>query len=248
MLNVRNHGFGLIELMVATTLSLILLAALLSLYTATAAGSHAQFRLARLNHELHAIAGLIRKDLRRAGYWAADPGVQDALHNPFVSNGFELRLGAHSDEAGNSCVLLAYDLNRDGLIGVGSAGPGGAEFSDANVEQFGFRLHDGAVEMRSGGATFDCNSGSWQDVSTSLIQITRLEFDLNTRCLNLDDPTSACMTTNPEPATHASTWLRSVVVTLEAQWATDPQLSSRLETRVRLRNDAVYPPAAGAAP
>lgn len=76
------------------------------------------------------------------------------------------------------CILYSYDRNGDGAQGVGSAGTPGPMQNTANVEQFGIRWNGTAIETRVGGATYSCDSPSWEDLTTADIRVTRLAFNM----------------------------------------------------------------------
>jgi hypothetical protein len=126
-------------------------------------------------------------ELRRAGGHEAgviadeDEFTTSYTNNPFTSDGHNLALGSCSSNICD-CVIYSYDLNRDGLVGV-STNPAATLVdvdieNTANVEQFGFRLNGGTLEMRRSRSAiantgFDCTSstGMWQDLTDPEITI-----------------------------------------------------------------------------
>lgn len=132
-----EQGFTLPEVMLAMTFgSLIALAAaktlpVLSQQTADA-GRHYRLELV-----LRQLAFGIEKDLRRSGFCAGD------------CQGQPLAIGNAAGEAPGSCVIVAYDLNRNGRW---------EKAGDA--EYFGFRLRAGALEGQRG--VTQCSGPGWE--------------------------------------------------------------------------------------
>lgn len=234
-----NHsGFSLTELMVGSTAGLLVIATALHLYALNVRAATDTLRVSRLNQELRATLDLLRNDLRRAGYWAGEPGITQPLDNPFHGPGNDLALGNAAGESAGSCILYSYDVNGDRLIGVGPAGTVDATASTANLEQFGFRLRNAQVQMRNGGTPFSCAGGSWQAVSDPDTAITRLQFTLLTECINLPDTTQPCNTGAP------GLLRRRVHIAIEGRVRSNPGIVQRLDTTVSIANDrliAIHP-------
>lgn len=190
----RQAGLTLVELMIASVISLIALAAVVTAYSATARHSSLQLQSMHLRQQVYGIVHLIGRDVRRAGYWRFDPAQHPPAANPFQAGENRLRVEALPGETTNSCILLAYDLDGDGQVGVGQCPSGRCATStdDDNVEQFGFRLRDGAVQGRYGGTSLACDSGYWQAVSDPDVEVTRLLFELHEHCLNLAEASRPC--------------------------------------------------------
>jgi prepilin peptidase dependent protein B len=143
---------------------------------------------------------LIGRDLRRAGYWHFDPAQRSPAENPFQNDENHLRSGALPDEGAESCILLAYDLDADGLVGIGQCRNGHCPplSDDDNVEQFGFRLRNRAVQSRYGGTGLACGSGYWQSLNDPDIEITQLRFGLHAHCINLAQADDPCRESLPQ--------------------------------------------------
>lgn len=236
MLN--QSGFSLTELMVGSTAGLLVIATTLHLYALNVRATADTLRVSRLNQELRGTLDLLRGDLRRAGYWAGEPGDTQPLDNPFHSSGNDLALGQAGGEAADSCILYSYDVNGDRLVGVGPSGTADAISSTVNLEQFGFRLRNGQVQMRNGGTPFSCAGGSWQAVSDPDTAITRLQFTLLDDCISLLDTAQPCVAGDP------GVLRRRVRVAIEAHVRSDPAIVQRLDTTVSIANDkliAVHP-------
>jgi prepilin peptidase dependent protein B len=237
--------------MVGMTVGVLVLSATSAVYLLTIRSAAENLRSTRLNQELRAVIEIMQLDVRRAGYWAfpdaADPA--DPADNPFQSTirgiDNDLRTGNFGAEPSNSCLTYSYDLNANSTIGFcnGCATGGGpfdgAPYDRSNVEMFGFRLRDGAIQMRTRRAsgselTFDCNSGFWQAITSEDVHIDMLRFVVTTRATNLNpDKTSVddCETGD------LCRQMRTVDVRLTGRLAEDPDVRQTLTARVSIRND-----------
>ncbi len=229
----RQRGVTLVELMIAGAISLVALSAALTVYSATARHTTLQLRSAHLHQQVLGILHLVSRDLRRAGYWHFDPAQRSPADNPFQSSENRVRSGAFGGEPADSCILLGYDLDRDGLVGVGQCEQGECPpFSDDdNVEQFGYRLHHGAVQSRYAGTGLACGAGYWQALNDPDIRITRLRFGLRRHCINLLEGTAPCDDAAPQLVQ------RLVSVDIGARLAHDPDSEISLVQWIALRND-----------
>ena len=226
----RQHGTSLIELMIGSAAGLMVLSGVTAFYVNTVQINTKGLALVRLNQELHATLYLITRDLRRSGYWAGQPGVDSMGDNPFFFPENGLQVGQHPKEARYSCILFSYDLNGDKQVGIGTSGVSSSYYSDINQERFGFRLRNGAVQMRSGGRAFDCTRGHWQAVTQPDVEVTELRFVLQEDCRNLSDVMKPCASNVP------TQYLRKLDIHLSGRLAQDPQMKSVLTESVQVRN------------
>lgn len=228
-----QRGITLVELMIAGAISLVALSAALTVYSATAHHSTLQLRSAHLHQQILGILYLVSRDLRRAGYWHFDPPRQSPVDNPFQRSENRVRSGTFPGEAADSCILFSYDLDRDGLVGVGQCDKGHCPplSDDDNVEQFGYRLHHGALQSRYAGSGLACDAGYWQALNDPDIRITHLRFGLRAHCINLLDRTAPCDDAAPQLVQ------RLVSIDIGARLEPDPDSQIRLVQWVALRND-----------
>lgn len=227
----KERGFSLTELMIGSAVGLLVIAGAMQLYLLNLRATTDNLRLSRLNQELRATLDLLHNDLRRAGYWSFTPGLDNPADNPFQNADNRLRLGRAPGESEDSCILYSYDANADGQVGVGAAGTPSLTTATVNLEQFGFRLRNGQVQMRNGGSIFDCRSGSWQNVSDPDTEITALQFTLTEACSNLLDGDSACAADDPALVQ------RRVAIVLHARSRSDNTVSHQLTSTVAIAND-----------
>ncbi len=230
-----QRGITLVELTIASAIGLIAIAAILTVYLATVRHSSEQLKTSHLHHQLFGLLHLISTDIRRAGYWHFDASIQAASRNPFNIGDNILRSGAYPGEDDDSCMLFAYDLDKDGQVGIGQCDnktcPDSTDVD--NVEQFGFRLRDLSVQSRYGGSGTSCDSGYWQTLNDSDIEVTRLSFDILESCTDLIDMNSSC----EDGRTRLIS--RAVFIDLTGQLVNQPETATRLNRWVIVRNDVL---------
>jgi type II secretory pathway component PulJ len=229
----KQRGITLVELMIAGVIALIALSAVLTVYSASARHSAQLLQHAHLHQQLHALTHLISRDLKRAGYWHFDPGFRAPSDNPFQNAMNQLRIQAHSGESPDSCILFSYDLDQDGLVGVGACDDTDCadETDDDNVEQFGFRLRGARLQSRYGGSGLACDSGYWQTVNDPATEITQLQFTQQSSCLNLLEADRACTPESPRLIQ------RALEIQLSGQLRNRPDTHMAITQWVRIRND-----------
>jgi len=234
----------LIELMIASVISLVALSSVLTVYSATATHSSQQLQQAHLHQQLRGVMHLLSSDLKRAGYWSFSPNLLAVSANPFQSPANQVRVQSYKEEDPGSCVLFSYDLDQDGLVGVGRCGTTGCtdQTDDDNVEQFGFRLRDTRIQSRFGGTGFDCERGYWQTINDKNVEITQLRFAQRSRCLNLADNSRDC---TPESSQLIQ---RGIEIQLNGQISNQPDTHITLTHWVRVRNDVLRKGAGNASP
>lgn len=229
----QQRGVTLVELMIASAIALIALSAVLTLYITAARHGGELLQQAQLHQQLHALVHLLSRDLRRAGYWDFNPSLQPPTANPFQNAGNRIQLDAYPGEGPQSCILFSYDLDRDGLVGLGACEAGNCpEHTDEdNVEQFGFRLRGNRIQSRYGGPELTCSSGYWQTLNDASMEITGLRFIQHSHCLNLHDTERLCTPESP------ALMRRAIEVQISARLADRPDTYTPLSQWVRIRND-----------
>jgi len=221
--------------MIASVIALIALSSVITVYSATATHSSQLLQQAHLHQQLRGMIHLISSDLKRAGYWSFSPNLLAATANPFQTPANQVRIQSYKQENPGSCILFAYDLDQDGLVGIGRCDNTGCakQTDDDNVEQFGFRLRDTRIQSRFGGTGFDCEHGYWQTINDKNIEITQLRFTQRSRCLNLVDDGRTC---TPEAAQLIQS---GIEIQLNGQIGNKPDTSIILTHWVRIRNDVL---------
>lgn len=185
-----QHGFGLVEFMVAVAVGFVVILASGSVYLTTLYSSNDTTRLTRLNQDMRTILDIMVQDIHRAGQWGG--AAQGVGNNPFSSR----TSGSGTDifiSADNKCILYSYDVNQDGVVAAD-----GSEF-------FGFRFNEDAKQVEvlnetgSPDTSGDCSGLSWLPLnSPSEVIITALTFSteksrciaFNTTTFDIDDATT----------------------------------------------------------
>ena len=236
----RQHGLGLVELLIASAIGLFLLAGLTDFLGRSLTSSGRNFQDARLTQDLNVAMDLITRDLRRAGYSGTAQGVTTAAGaaaNPFmqpVGTGTSYGGINLSQRAERDCILYSYDLSPT------AAGDGNRD----DAENLGFRLRAGAVEAGSNVTTCDMSLvAGWQQVTDpNLSRITALSFQF------LDSADSVAETPFANPS--GPNWVvctRLIRVTLTGQLRNTPAVTRTLIQSMRVRNDWYRSPETGCA-
>ncbi len=212
----------LVELMVSLAIGLFLVAIGTTLLVAQLRENRGLLIEARLMQDLRTAADLMARDLRREGYWGSatagiwTPGTGRTLSpNPYQP--------AAPATAASDATVLRY--SRD-AVENGSV--------DSN-EQFGYRLHGGAIELQLG-------AGNWQAITDAgTLTVTGLQIMPELQDIALAD---ACSQPCPPAAGGSGTCpphqtIRNIAVTLVAHAVADPRVVRSLRSRARVRNDAV---------
>lgn len=222
-----NHaGFSLIEMMIATVVGMMLLAGVTFIFTNTVKANTDSLKTAHLHQELRAIMDVMVQDIRRGGYWTnAICTVSATILSPTAIAAYCNGISGQANPFGTvmispdkSCILYSYDATPNGVL---DTAPNPNKYPD---ERLGFRMSDGAVEMRQAGA--DCNAGGWQDISDPRsITITRLQFNSNnSRTINISTNAGRLIT-------------RQIDITLQGELKSDPGVQRTITSGVRVRND-----------
>lgn len=225
--NRRQAGFSLIELLISLVISMVVVLGTTNLYIAIVQNTKSVNERNRLTDEVRAVTGTLARDLRRAGYWEANMGVDDIWDNPFTASGTtDLSLSKFTGEADDSCVLYSYDLNTDGLVGDPN------DPSDRS-ERYGFRLNDMAIEVFRDG-NYACDDGTWEEVTTPEVSITQFAFALAEDCFDITTETAA---TCPCTSGNACQHIRRVDISLQAELTNNSNVTEFFSESVKVRND-----------
>lgn len=233
-------GFTLIELMIAILIGVLIVGATLTIYVTTIKGSSNTLKLTRLNQDIGVTLQIMTNDIRRAGYWGGAVVGANLTLNPFsdvqVRDVGDIALGDLSlGPLTGNCITYSYDANAYDDVSYDPAVDSVAP--DAN-EYFGFRLNNGAVQIKTSGTTSlnpQCNDGVWVNLTDpDEINVSQLEFTLSA------ENTATNSTGNVVTA-------RQVSIRIEAEIVSDPSINSRLDDEngindvVKIRNNLVEP-------
>jgi len=215
----KHAGFTMVELLIALAINVIILLALVSVFSTNLSHFTKTTSSDVLNQQLETAMQLMVNDIRRAGYWGnAKSDLGTGLNNnPFMAAGVDVSV------TGGNCILFAYDYNNDGTLSVIT--------SASDDERYGFRLSGNILQTRPWGASFACNAASsaWENVTDpTLVKITALSFTLNS-------------TTVPVGGVSKTLSIRSVDISITGQLVSDATVTKTLTQHVRILNDKFVP-------
>lgn len=214
----RSAGLSMIELLVGTAVGLVIAAAAAAVVGANVRENRQLQLEARLMQELRSTAGLVARDLRRAGYWAASAsGVRGDSASAPASNPHR---ALSPDSAASDAVQLSFSRSA------------GDDMALDDDERFGFRLRNGVVEMQLGAANWQAlsDAGTLRVTAFSVEPVVD-QIDLQGFCEH------ACAVGNTSCPPRQQ--VRSFALSIAARATDDPAVTRSLRSRVRVRNDAV---------
>lgn len=142
--NASQSGFTLLETMLAMGIGSLLMLGAATLYPLLYQRSQSLGQYYQLDQLLNQTIFTLSKDLRRAGFCNGDVlGKKECSGNP-------LFMGNYPGEPANTCVILRYDLNRNGHW---------EPANHAQAESFGYRLRQGDIESHRG--IDECSGSGW---------------------------------------------------------------------------------------
>lgn len=223
-----QRGISLVEMMVGLTVGLIVLTGAMAMFVNNTVNSRHMLIEARLNQDLRAVADVITRDVRRAGYWGnAITGTKAigvttaAATNPYAG----VTMTASS---------IGYAYSKPTLT-AGAWVEAEDNVLNYNSEAFGFRLYQSAVQMKTQGS-----AGGAIDVWTNLTNpdaVTIDQFTLTPTVVTLPLG-NLCVTPCLAGAPNCPTVnVRSFTLVLNGHSAVDTSIVRRLQTTVRVRGE-----------
>jgi prepilin peptidase dependent protein B len=222
----RQRGFSVVELLVGAALGLFLVGGAVALFVTNMGNSRQMLLEARINQDMRAAADLIARDLRRSGYWA------NAVSGTVAGTGVATASNAYSGITGTFDVpsgLIEYSFARD------------TNNTLENNEQFGFRLNNGVIQMKTSGAP------TWQDVTDpGAATITNFTITRSETVIPVGDRCIRGCNTVPPPMPSASSAacpnppalnVRRYDLLIEATAPNNATIRRTLREAVRVRND-----------
>ncbi len=220
MRRAQERGVSIVELMVGLAIGLVIIAAGLMLLASGMLQQRVLRADSRLMQDLRTTLDLVSRDLRRAGYWGAavaGPGHGDSA---IAANPYRLLSVGSSD--------VGFSYSRD-EVENGSLDP---------REQLGFRLRQGALEMKLGSSGWQTLSDTGSMVVTAFeVRPTVREVDLTATC------EGRCTLARPGCRPHLD--LRQLELRLAARSAQDASATRTLTATIRLPNDVIADGCAG---
>ncbi len=233
----KSKGFSLIELMVAMVVGLFVAAIVATMYVSIIRANSTTVQLSRLNIDMQAALDIIARDIQRTGYASGAEAAleRDSAGNPTSSAASSAAhtamfsaydAGGASIDLTNSCILLRYDANNNGVITGGGSLPEIIAYSFSSAKNSVVYQEFNSVSAQS--CTVD---DTWQVLAggDGHLDITGLAFSL--------DPDPATSTAYATSGAYNTSGQRAVIIKLTGQSATDNQIQLGLERKVRVRND-----------
>jgi prepilin peptidase dependent protein B len=226
----KQNGFTLIELMIAMLIGLIVVGATITIYIITIKGSSDTLKSARLNQDLSVAMLVMTNDVRRAGYWGGAITGANLTTNPFTDM-MVRDVGATAGAASGNCITYSYDENA-WEVTVPPYDPVVDSVAPSVSEYFGFRLVNGAIQIKSSGTTSlapACGDGVWVNLTDSdQFTVTRLLFELTA------DNTATNSSGNTVTA-------RQIEISIDGEVESDDEISASLNEFVKIRNNLIEP-------
>jgi type IV pilus assembly protein PilW len=212
----RQSGLSLVEMMVGITVGLFVVAAASMLVSMQLNDNRRLLLETQVQQDLRASLDIITRELRRAGFWSqAEMGVWSPTTGAAQRN---IYVGA-SPTGGNAGVTFNY-RRLDGAVGP-----------------YGYDLSGGAIRTLLAGA-------GWQDLTDkNVLNIESLQVVAdNSAVVRLQCP-KVCPSPPPlgQPVNYCwpTIGVRSFIVTITGSAVSDATVRRTVQSRVRLRNDAL---------
>lgn len=151
----NQRGASLVEILVGLAISMVVVIAVLGVFTSTFTASERVLEHGKLDRDLSSIMDIMVADIQRAGYWSN--ATNSGAANPFMTGTNDI------NTATPTCITFTYDSANDGIVD--------------DTDKFGYRLTNGAIQFRPLGSTFDCAAGNWSNLS-DLDAITVTTFNV----------------------------------------------------------------------
>lgn len=233
-----QHGFTLIEAMIASLLGLIVIATVTGVFISTYQANSQNLKVVRMDEDMRAAMTLMVRDIRRAG--TRELAWQTSLlgtNNPFATN-LHWAIGRFDNSVPlNSCVVFAYEKSN----------PVDDTLDPTDRVGYRMRIDNGrpGIDSRTSATGTACNAGTWEGITdrqayavTNLNFTTTLEpgatgVGIRTVIVTLD---GAVNTRSPDP-----TWddAGNTLDTADCAGNTLDIVCRRLVEKVRMRNDAI---------
>jgi type II secretory pathway pseudopilin PulG len=213
----NQRGFGLIEMLVSMTLSLLTVAVMVILMSSTLGTGAATIQMSRLTQELRASIQLMSRDLRRANYHS---GFLSCFAN--VNCRTDLNIAAyvdtiHINDAGN---CFWYWLDRDSDANLANDAAGGFRYSTIGGV--------GVLQMRiEGNAAANCDDDTGWELITDPDTIDIASF-------NVSNSESYTETVSAEGDVQI---VEKIRLSINGRMASNPTVNRQIQDLILIRND-----------
>lgn len=212
------RGLSLVELMVGITIGLFIVAAATMVSTTQLRDNRQLLLETQLQQDLRASADIIARELRRAGYVG---NAETAVWNPSASTNIASTTQTLTITPGSQGAIT-YDYIRP----AGADGP------------YGYWLDNGVIRVR-----LAANAPAQDLTDRNVMFVETLQVELTSSDpVRLECPNDCPLPAPPgEPANYC--WptiaVRELQISITGRAVSDPAVRRTIDSRVRLRNDAV---------
>lgn len=206
-----QHGVAILEILIGFVISLVILGAVLALFSNTISTSHRILERGKLDRDLYAIMDIIVNDIQRAGYWS---NATTTNNNPFMTSPNDITINGS-----NNCITFSYDTNANGTVD--------------DADEIGYGLSNGAIKFRQAGSTFNCASISgWSNLTDpNVITVTAFTIAYTNQSVDIDGSNPGVATTN----------YRTVTITITANLTSSTSNTRTLTRTIKVYNNKYSP-------
>jgi type IV pilus assembly protein PilW len=213
----RQHGLGLIEMLVSMALSLMAVGVMVILMANTLGSGSASIQMSRLSQELRASMQLMSRDLRRANFHS---GFLSCFANVDCRTdlGIEAYVNTININASGNCFWYWLDRNGD------------AALSDDAVGAFRFGTVDGVgvIQMRTdGNGGANCDDGTGWELITDPGTVEITSFNVS----NSESYTETLSSEGDEQI------VEKIRLNIIGRMVRDPSIQREIQDLVLIRND-----------
>jgi len=216
----QQKGFTFVELLIAMTLSTLLIGGLISFFSSTVGSTGTTTGNIHMNQDLQTAMSFISDEVRNTGYWAGSIDT-DTTSNPFG-------LIKPNSSTATDCVIYSFDENKDRILD--------------NEEKRGIRLNTttNAIEYLENTTNIDCPDADWssaqQLTDKNKLEITKLQFSLAEDCHNSSTDNIDCSGASSGDLLLTT---QKINVTIEARLKSDNNIKRHLSREILLRNSMI---------
>jgi prepilin peptidase dependent protein B len=212
----RQRGLSIIELLIGAAIGMVVISGAAMLTAKNLYGSRLMLAEARLNEDLRNAADLLTRDLRRASYWGN--AVKGTIAEGATS---KTKLNPYTAASAPNSQELSYSFSREVSLD---------DDVEGDMERFGFRLYDNAVQMR--------DDGNWTDITDKAsVRVTKFSITPTERTINLGQYCATVCVAGSSPCPKMV--IRTYAMLIEGTSVRDSDVKRSLMSSVRVRNDSV---------
>lgn len=207
----KQCGSAILEILIGFIISLVILAAVLGLFSDTISTGQRILERGKLDRDLYVVMDTIVNDIQRAGYWS---NATTTNNNPFMTSPNDITINGS-----NNCITFSYDTNANGTVD--------------DVDQIGYGLSNGAIKFRQAGSTFSCASiSAWSNLTDpNVINVTAFTIAFTNQAVDIDGSNPGVATTN----------YRTITITITANLLSSTSNTRTLTRTIKVYNNKYSP-------